>query len=88
MKRIILISALALNLVSCIATSSYTSSNWNGRIKQNFCVNGNCHSLIGFGTINFVGSQVYIQCQGQMPLSYDYDEYKGYNCYEDEFIDN
>ncbi len=74
-------------LSGCFAIM-HTTTISNGVIKQRTCINGDCHTLYGAGTIFYDHNQgiVRVQCYGRFPTDYDPKESKGYNCIKDEEI--
>ncbi len=87
MKKLLLLLFVQAFLISCIATSTYSSSMSNGMVKQELCFNGKCQKLLGLGRIYVNAGMVTVQCNSGTMFQYDYTEYKGYNCYNDEFIE-
>ena len=78
---------LIIVLTGC-ESISYTTSYNNGFITSEVCSNGDCHTLIGAGTIvyNFNNDTITVSCFNYHPFQYNTSSYRGYNCNTQSFI--
>lgn len=80
----------ALFLTTGCITMSHTATSRNGHIQQKTCINGECHRLIGQGSIFYDHrrAEVRVQCLGRGVFIYNQDEMQGYDCILNEPIYN